>query len=136
MKKDLQVAVIAQLEGICKLNGLDLEKNQDSLTIYFNRNNTASHKEIIDYLNLKSKKNFKANTAATKRLINARLKEGYTKLDFFGVIDVKCSQWMDTDMESYIRPQTLFGTKFESYLQEKPKETTDNKLLSILDGEW
>ena len=54
--------------------------------------------------------------------INARLKEGHTLEDFKAVIDKKTKQWLnDEKMSSYLRPMTLFGTKFESYLNEKVK---------------
>ena len=36
--------------------------------------------------------------------------------DFKAVIDYKVSEWKGTKMEDYLRPETLFGTKFESYL--------------------
>jgi len=49
------------------------------------------------------------------------LKEGFTVDDFKKVIDIKASHWLNTDMEMYLRTQTLFGTKFETYLNEKPK---------------
>ncbi|WP_436665978.1 conserved phage C-terminal domain-containing protein [Lactobacillus acidophilus] len=35
------------------------------------------------------------------------------------MIDVKSKQWLtDQKMKQYLRPETLFGTKFESYLNE------------------
>lgn len=77
------------------------------------------YKEIIDYLNKKTNKNFKCTSKATQRLINARFKEKFTLDDFKKVIDVKTSQWLkDKRMSAYLRPDTLFGTKFESYLNE------------------
>lgn len=79
-------------------------------------------KEIIDYLNLKADTKFRYNTKDTIKHINARLKEGYTIDDFKYVIDVKVSQWKDdATMCGYIRPQTLFGIKMESYVNEKIK---------------
>ena len=49
--------------------------------------------------------------------IHARLAEGYTQEDFRAVIDRKCADWLaDARMVEYLRPETLFGTKFESYL--------------------
>ena len=54
------------------------------------------------------------------------LKKEYTLPDFITVIDTKCSQWLnDPEMDRFLRPETLFGTKFESYLQEKPQNTGD-----------
>ena len=79
---------------------------------------------VIDYLNQKAGTKFRASTAQTKTLIHARLVENkdnpYTLEDFKVVIDNKCSEWLgDAKMEKYLRPATLFGTKFESYLNEK-----------------
>lgn len=84
--------------------------------------------EVIDYLNQKTGKNFKATSKATQRHIKARFADGFTLDDFKQVIDTKTSQWLkDKKMSAYLRPDTLFGTKFESYLNEvsaKPKQDT------------
>lgn len=78
------------------------------------------HKNVIDYLNGKIGARYKASSAINKRLINARVKEGYTLDDFKRVIDNKVASWShDQKMSKYLRPQTLFGTKFESYLNER-----------------
>lgn len=73
-------------------------------------------KEIISYLNQKERTNYKPTTKTTQKHINARLNEGYTVDDFKKVIDTKCSEWLNTDYSKYLRPETLFGNKFESYL--------------------
>lgn len=74
---------------------------------------------IIGYLNKKCKTQYKATTKTTTKHINARFREGFTEDDFVKVIDKKVKEWKGTDMEKYLRPQTLFGTKFESYLNQK-----------------
>ena len=75
--------------------------------------------EIVDYLNEKTKKHYQ-NKGATYDIIKARLNDGYTIKDCKYIIDVKASQWLNTDMEKYLRPETLFNrTKFESYLNEQ-----------------
>lgn len=71
---------------------------------------------VIARLNEKSGMNYRASSAATQKHINARLAEGYTLENFFSVIDKKCAEWKGTDMEKYLRPETLFGSKFENYL--------------------
>lgn len=77
------------------------------------------YSRIIDYLNEKASKGFKYTTKKTKSCIDARLKEGFTESDFLKVIDIKVKEWKDNkDMNLYLRPQTLFGPKFESYLQQ------------------
>lgn len=77
-------------------------------------------KRIIDYLNSKAGVHYKHNANATKRVIDARLKEGYTLADFKTVIDKKVAEWISNpEMSKYLRPTTLFGPKFESYLNQK-----------------
>lgn len=75
-------------------------------------------KEIIDYLNEKTNKSYTYKSNITKRLINARTEEGFTLEDFKIVIDKKTKDWNNPKMEKYLRPQTLFSTKFEAYLNE------------------
>ncbi len=78
---------------------------------------------IVEYLNEKANKQFKPSTASTKRLVNARLKEGFTQEDFETVINLKVSEWEDdSKMKKYLCPETLFGTKFEKYLQQEDQE--------------
>ena len=90
-------------------------------------------KNIIEYLNTKSLKNYKYSTEKNKKHIRARLKEGFKEEDFKRVIDIKCEEWMDDPkMNQYLRPETLFGTKFESYLQQK-KIKAKNKTAEELD---
>lgn len=74
---------------------------------------------IIQYLNEKAGTKYKPSSKKTKTCIHARLAEGYSVEDFKTVIDKKCDDWIGTDYEQYLRPETLFGTKFESYLNAK-----------------
>ena len=77
------------------------------------------YEEIIAYLNQVAGKSFSHKTKETQRLIKARWNEGYTLEQFKTVIDVKSSQWLHKpEMLGYLRPMTLFSTKFESYLNE------------------
>lgn len=83
-------------------------------------------KLVIDYLNSKLGTKYSYTTKSTIKCIKARLEEGkkrnfgeYKFDDFVTVIDNKTREWMKTDMEKYLRPETLFGTKFESYLNQK-----------------
>ena len=73
-------------------------------------------KEIVDYLNAKAGMKYKASSKITQQHIHARLEEGFTVDDFKTVIDKKCAEWIGTDFAQYLRPVTLFGTKFEAYL--------------------
>ena len=83
---------------------------------------TDSIRDIVEYLNLKLGTAYKASSQATQKHIKARLSEGFTIQDFRTVIDNKCADWMnDPKMEKYLRPETLFGTKFEGYLNSKTR---------------
>ncbi|MGY3717154.1 conserved phage C-terminal domain-containing protein [Sutcliffiella cohnii] len=76
--------------------------------------------EIVTYLNNATNSNFRFSTQKTKGLIKARWNEGFRLQDFIKVIDIKVSQWLnDPKMNEYLRPPTLFGTNFESYLNQK-----------------
>lgn len=75
--------------------------------------------EIVSYLNDKADKQYKPTTAKTKSCIKARWNEGFRVKDFRSVVDTKVSDWKENDMSKYLRPETLFGTKFEGYLNEK-----------------
>ena len=109
----------------------------------YNNNNKNNKKEIyravVDYLNGKARTNYKAGSKATQQHINARLSEGFTLDDFKCVIDNKCAEWMNSDFEKYLRPATLFGSKFESYLNGKQQARGKNGIAmhgstSDLDG--
>lgn len=78
------------------------------------------YSEIVEYLNLKTGKKFKATTGKTKRLIKARFNEGATLEEFKQAIDNKTAEWLhDPKMVKFLRPETLFGAHFEGYLNSK-----------------
>ena len=114
-----------QLQQVEDLPNNNLTTNQQQ------SNNTTKKKEkdnnniyslVIDYLNRKASTNYRSTTKNTQSFINARLKEGYTVEDFKKVVDSKSKEWLNTDFEKYLRPSTLFGTKFENYLNEANKK--------------
>lgn len=76
------------------------------------------YSRVIDNLNSLANKKYKSTTNKTKSLIDARLNEGFTEEDFYKVIDIKVKAWKGTDMDRFLRPETLFGPKFEGYLNE------------------
>jgi len=88
-------------------------------------------KDIVNYLNSKTNKNFRSKTKNAIKLIKARLNEGYVIDDFKKVIDIKTKEWLNSDFEKYLRPITLFGSKFESYLNENKDRSTINKIKAI-----
>ena len=99
-----------------KTNNNEIDNNNNKLLIC---------KEVISYLNLKAKKNFKIDTASHQKFIKARLKEGYVLEDFKKVVDIMVAKWKGTEYEQYLQPQTLFGNKMDNYLnQPMPKRST------------
>lgn len=83
--------------------------------------NEEVRQQIIDYLNDKTGKRYRPTNQKTIKYIDARIKEGYTYNDFCQVIDNKSKVWAGTEREIYLRPETLFGNRFDSYLNEMPK---------------
>jgi uncharacterized phage protein (TIGR02220 family) len=102
----------------------DDEKSSDKDTGFNNEsirgpNNKYSCESIIDYLNKKVGSNYNASDIDIISLIEDRIAEGYTYQDFFKVINVKVKDWIGTEYEKYLRPSTLFGDKFEKYLNQR-----------------
>jgi len=91
----------------------DIQSSSDEL-------DDIPYKEIIDYLNEKTNSQFRNSTKKTQTLIKARFAEGFNLDDFRKVIDTKAAEWLnDSKMSKFLRPETIFGTKFESYLNQK-----------------
>ena len=108
---DNQTATIRQPNGNHPATQYSIDKYSiDKISIF---------KYIVNYLNEKAGTNYKYTSKKTQSCINARLEEGFDKDDFITVIDKKCTAWKGTEYEQYLRPETLFGTKFESYLNAK-----------------
>lgn len=85
-----------------------------------NEHDRIPYIEIIEYLNEKTNSQYRSTTNKTQNLIKARYNDGFLLDDFKKVIDVKTAEWLnDNNMSKYLRPETLFGTKFESYLNQK-----------------
>lgn len=81
-----------------------------------------SIKEIVEYLNEKTRKHYRVDNQTTTRLINALFNKKYTIENIKQVIDCKCKEWLGNEYEKYLRPETLFGNKFESYLNSSSQE--------------
>lgn len=143
--KEVSEWILKKLKnGNLRNSRMDSEETQESLTeitteitTETTNNNILSgnptvsripYKEIVDYLNEKTGKNFKHKTAKTRKFIEARWNQDFRLDDFKKVIDVKSDEWLNTDSDKYLRPETLFGTKFEGYLNQKTKSTGMNQL--------
>ena len=96
------------------------ELNNDELNNDIPNKEVIPYVEIVNYLNNAASTNYRPQTQRTKKLIKARWNEGFRLDDFKTVINKKTNDWLnDSEMNKYIRPETLFGSKFESYLNQK-----------------
>lgn len=113
-----------QLQQVEDLSNNNLTTKQQII------NNTTKKKEkdniiysrVIEKLNSTANTNYRASTKKTKGLIDARLKDGFVEADFMKVIEVKAKEWLGTEFEKFLRPETLFGNKFEGYLNQANKK--------------
>lgn len=106
------------------------KKNKNNISVFPDGNKSDDDipfKSIIEYLNQKAGTAFTDKSKDTKTHIRARFNDGYKEHDFYKVIDNKVEEWKGTDMSKYLRPATLFGTKFEAYLnQQTPTKTVES----------
>ena len=96
---------------------------------------TIPYAEIIDYLNERLGTKYRSTSKATQSLIRARFKDKFTVEDFKMVIDKKIFHWQGTQWSVYLRPKTLFGPNFESYLNEQVRGYDNAKLITT-NGEY
>lgn len=153
LKKDLSTydTDIEEMEELqkCQLANIRSEAielivlDEISLSNYKKNNdkNKAARKIIVNYLNQKLGTRYRPDSVNTKKHIDARLKEGYKPDDFKIVIDKKYNDWIGTEYEKYLRPETLFGSKFESYLNQSgyaPVNKNKNLFLdeALEDGDF
>ena len=109
-----------------------LNNNKTIVTnIYNNINNKVYNNikdivsNILNYLNERVGVNYKTTNTKIINLIKLRLKEGFTVEDFKTVVDKKMEGWKGTSFEQYLNPFTLFGDKFELYLNQKVVKNQD-----------
>ena len=135
-----KTAMLKSLENVIP-NGYHLDTqgrvskgslDKDSLTTYPKETDNIPYKEIIDYLNSKTGKKYRDNVQKNRSLIKARWSEGYRLEDFKQVIDNMVKDWSGTKYAKYLRPETLFGTKFDGYLNQgnvvNREKKTDERL--------
>lgn len=114
---------------VSELEKLQTNKTENNKTEKSNNIDIVS--EVILYLNQVAGTRFTAGSQATQKHINARLKEGYTLEDFKQVIDTKTSEWQGTEFAKFLRPVTLFGTKFENYINQQPPRSRKNNVTEV-----
>ena len=91
--------------------------------------------DVIQYLNLKTNKNFRSTTKEYRKHIGARIKQGATPEQFKYVIDIKCAEWLyNEQMKQHLNPTTLFREgNFDKYLNQQipQNKKTLRNLVSI-----
>ena len=116
---------VSQTEPNATEEDIDKEKDKDK----------ELYRSIVSYLNERIGTSYRASSKKTQTCIHARLEEGFRFEDFKAVIDKKADDWIGTEYEKYLRPETLFGTKFEGYLNAngRSKKTPSNGLDDLDD---
>ena len=133
------------IEDDCLIRGADklrVYQGQDENSVYVELravddkvSDMENIRAVINYLNnaltmcFGRKIGYKASTKTYQRHIRARFEEGFTLDDFKDVIEDRVADWgRKPSMQQYLRPQTLFCTKFEAYLNasKQGKGATDN----------
>ena len=90
--------------------------------------------DVIKFLNIRTGKKFSNKSKETRNKIRARINEVFLFENFTQVIIKKCDEWLeDPKWNQYLRPSTLFGSKFESYLNQKTGTDMKEDLQGELD---
>ena len=96
-----------------------------------NNNKEEKNKEIysniIQHFNSKCNKSYKLDSDVFIAYVDALLVKGFSEQDIISVIDQKCKEWTNTKYAQYLRPSTLFGDKFEIYLNDCQKSSGNYK---------
>ena len=115
-------------------NNKDNKLNKDNKVI---KDTLPPYQQIIDFLNEKAEKKFR-NVESHKKFIKARWNDGFTFEEFKKVILIKTAEWFNTESDMYLQPSTLFGNKFDNYLNQKDIKTKTGKhnLPKDIESDW
>jgi uncharacterized phage protein (TIGR02220 family) len=120
-----EVVEVEIIESKAVVDKVKTPRKKSSETSYPNE----VYDEIIGYLNYATGKNYKTNSVINRKFINQRMNDGFSVDDFKQVISIKSQNWLGGKMEQFLRPETLFSNKFESYLNEKVVNNSPNSNL-------
>ena len=115
---------------------VSLKNNAENYSKESEENNTNNEiiKNVVSYLNLVCGTRYMPNAKKTKSCIIARINDGFKEEDFKTVIDKKFKSWHGTRMQEYLRPETLFGTKFEGYLNQEIYEQKNDSYIDKINN--
>ena len=133
--------------------GLESQTLENPTQLNTNKSNTDKSityniyiQMVIEYLNLHAGTHYRSDTPETRQLITQLFDRGYSVADITEVIQKKVDEWSGTEFARYLRPSTLFGSRFESYLNApaRPKKTDGryeptfdiSDVERQLDSEW
>lgn len=104
-----------------KLNIEDLSEDEQTI------------ERVISYLNRKTDSKFRPNAKESIKYIKARIEDGARPEDFKEAVDNMCKKWLGNEkMEMYLRPKTLFGPEFWSYVSADKKGPGSEALENVL----
>jgi uncharacterized phage protein (TIGR02220 family) len=93
---------------------------------------TTEETEALEYLNELTGRRFRTNAGQ----LMARIGEGFTLEDVKAVIQYKAAEWMGTDFQKYLKPETLFrANKFEGYLNDALQQIPVNQTKGASNGQ-
>mgnify|MGYP002511521136 CR=1 FL=1 len=140
LKSNSGIPLYNQMDTQDSIDKISIDKNsinKNSINILLTPEEPESkipYEEIVNYLNIKTESHYKKTSTKTQQLIRARYKEGFKLEDFKKVIDIKVQEWTGTKWEKYLRPATLFGTKFEWYLNQKDTPESKGEVMDTLEA--
>jgi len=89
---------------------------------------------VISDLNEKAKTNYQETTEPYRKAIKDRVGEGYNLENFKHVHTVKCNEWIGTDYEKHLNPDTLYrATNFPKYLNQRGGIRPKSKTQELID---
>ena len=139
VKKDLTWKEVRENLKLTKEQEEEIRVEENSIEeiLCLDAQDCIPYSEIIDYLNMRTGHQYKSSVQKNRTLIHARWMEGFRLEDFKEVIDKKAIEWIGSKMEQYLRPETLFGTKFEGYLNQPfiEREITTEDISKTMDWE-
>ena len=112
------------------------DKNKDSLSPKDDQKEKVDYGKFIEWFNQKSGKRFK-NVESNRKIIRARINEGYSKSELAKVVEFKSKQWKDDPkMNPYLRITTIFApSHFGNYLNEANGYSKSSNISTTSDGQ-
>lgn len=112
------------------------DKNKDSLSPKDDQKEKVDYGKFIEWFNQKSGKRFK-NVESNRKIIRARINEGYSKSELAKVVEFKSKQWKDDPkMNPYLRITTIFApSHFGNYLNEANGYSNSSNISTTTTGD-